>query len=165
MNAAFIPLQHDALRTRVLVHKGQTGPVGPDPRERLDEFVFRHPQEDCHLRQLHFKLTDWRGRPVPLTNSWSFSLILVQEDEEVDIPILEIGNDAEKLQRDKLIKLRASRDENAVQKSLNQISESCKNDNNIMQPIIDAAKRLATMGEIVIAMKAEFGEWQETAVF
>ena len=89
----------------------------------------------------------------------------VQEDEEVDIPILEIGNDAEKLQRDKLIKLRASRDENAVQKALNQISESCKNDNNIMQPIIDAAKQLATMGEIVIAMKAEFGEWQETAVF
>ena len=89
----------------------------------------------------------------------------VQDDEEVDIPILEIGNDAEKLQRDKLIKLRASRDENAVQKALNQISESCKNDKNIMLPIIDAAKQLATMGEIVIAMKAEFGEWQETAVF
>ena len=34
-----------------------------------------------------------------------------------------------------------------------------------MLPIIDAAKQLATMGEIVIAMKAEFGEWQETAVF
>jgi hypothetical protein len=34
-----------------------------------------------------------------------------------------------------------------------------------MIPIIDASKKLATMGEIVDAMKSEFGEWQETAVF
>lgn len=34
-----------------------------------------------------------------------------------------------------------------------------------MPPIIEASKALATMGEIVIAMKAEFGEWQEAAVF
>ena len=34
-----------------------------------------------------------------------------------------------------------------------------------MLPIIDASKKLATMGEIVGAMKKEFGEWQETAVF
>ena len=34
-----------------------------------------------------------------------------------------------------------------------------------MPLIINAAKTYATMGEIVIAMKAEFGEWQETAVF
>ncbi len=33
------------------------------------------------IRQLDFKLTDWRGRAVPLTNSWSFSLIFVPEDE------------------------------------------------------------------------------------
>jgi methylmalonyl-CoA mutase N-terminal domain/subunit len=34
-----------------------------------------------------------------------------------------------------------------------------------MLPIIAAAKAYVTMGEIVITMKAEFGEWQETAVF
>ena len=33
------------------------------------------------IRQLEFRLTDWRGRPVPLTNSWSFSIIFVPEDE------------------------------------------------------------------------------------
>ncbi len=33
------------------------------------------------IRQLDFKLTDWRGRTVPLSNSWSFSLIFVPEDE------------------------------------------------------------------------------------
>ena len=34
-----------------------------------------------------------------------------------------------------------------------------------MQPIIEAAKAYATMGEIIVAMKAEFGEWQEAAIF
>ena len=34
-----------------------------------------------------------------------------------------------------------------------------------MYPIIDAAKEYVTLGEIVDALKAEFGEWQETAVF
>jgi hypothetical protein len=33
------------------------------------------------LRQLDIRLTDWRGRAVPLTNSWSFSLILVPLDD------------------------------------------------------------------------------------
>tara|TARA_B100000470_G_scaffold116139_1_gene89641 strand:- start:1002 stop:2660 length:1659 start_codon:yes stop_codon:yes gene_type:complete len=89
----------------------------------------------------------------------------VQENEEIEIPILEIGNDAEKLQKDALIQLRSDRDENSVQLALKKISEACRNGDNIMIPIIDASKKLATMGEIVIAMKAEFGEWQETAVF
>ena len=30
---------------------------------------------------------------------------------------------------------------------------------------IEAAKEYATLGEIITAMKAEFGEWQESAVF
>jgi len=89
----------------------------------------------------------------------------VQENEEIEIPILEIGNDAEKLQKDALIQLRSDRDENSVQLALKKISEACRNGDNIMIPIIDASKKLATMGEIVNAMKAEFGEWQETAVF
>ena len=35
----------------------------------------------------------------------------------------------------------------------------------IENAIINAAKAYVTMGEIVVAMKVEFGEWQETAVF
>ena len=89
----------------------------------------------------------------------------VQENEEIEIPILEISSDVEKLQKDSLTQLRSVRDDNAVQLALKSISKACKNGENIMLPIIDASKKLATMGEIVGAMKKEFGEWQETAVF
>ena len=89
----------------------------------------------------------------------------IKEDEEIEIPLLEIGDEAENIQIGSLTKLRKERDENMVQKALSRIQEACVNSDNIMPPIIEASKAFATMGEIVVAMKAEFGEWQETAVF
>ena len=89
----------------------------------------------------------------------------IKEDEEIEIPLLEIGDEAENIQIKSLTKLRKERDENMVQKALSRIQEACVNSDNIMPPIIEASKALATMGEIVVAMKAEFGEWQEAAVF
>ena len=89
----------------------------------------------------------------------------IKEDEEIEIPLLEIGDEAENVQMESLTKLRKERDENMVQKALSRIQEACANSENIMPPIIEASKAFATMGEIVVAMKAEFGEWQETAVF
>ena len=89
----------------------------------------------------------------------------IRENEKIEIPILEIGEEAEKLQKESLAKIRLDRDDNEVQKALSAITDSCKSGQNMMPLIIDAAKKFATMGEIVIAMKAEFGEWQETAVF
>ena len=89
----------------------------------------------------------------------------IKEDEEIEIPLLEIGDEAENIQIGSLTKLRKERDENMVQKALSRIQEACANSDNIMPPIIEASKAFATMGEIVVAMKAEFGEWQEAAVF
>jgi methylmalonyl-CoA mutase N-terminal domain/subunit len=89
----------------------------------------------------------------------------IKEDEEIEIPLLEIGDEAENVQMESLTKLRKERDENMVQKALSRIQEACANSENIMPPIIEASKAFATMGEIVVAMKAEFGEWQEAAVF
>ena len=64
-----------------------------------------------------------------------------------------------------MIDLKNSRDESLAQATLFAIGEACKNGNNLMPPIIEAAKAYVTLGEIVIAMKTEFGEWQESAVF
>ena len=89
----------------------------------------------------------------------------IKQDEEIKIPLLEIGDEAENRQVNALAQLRNERDENAVQLALSQIQDACINGYNIMPPIIAAAKSFATMGEIVVAMKAEFGEWQEAAVF
>jgi methylmalonyl-CoA mutase N-terminal domain/subunit len=89
----------------------------------------------------------------------------VKDDEKIEIPILEIGDEVGQRQVEALNKLRAERDEDAVQQALSNIQEACINGTNLMKPIVNAAKAYATMGEIVISLKAEFGEWQEAAVF
>ena len=88
-----------------------------------------------------------------------------KEDENIDIPILEIGPEVEKERINSINKLKANRDQTLVQQSLNAIQECCKNNKNIMPAIINAAKSNVTLGEIVTVMKVEFGEWQEAASF
>ena len=88
-----------------------------------------------------------------------------KEDENIDIPILEIGPEVEKERINSINKLKANRDQTLVQQSLNAIQECCKNKKNIMPAIINAAKSNVTLGEIVTGLKVEFGEWQEAASF
>ena len=89
----------------------------------------------------------------------------VKVDEEIDIPILEIGAEAGDGQRQKMAEIKENRNESLVQESLLQIKDACKSGENLMPPIIKAAKAYVTMGEIVKALKTEFGEWQESAIF
>ena len=89
----------------------------------------------------------------------------VKDNEEIDIPILEISSKSANNQIESLEKLKNSRDELALQNSLNEVAIACKNNLNLVEPIIRAAKHYATIGEIVQKMKGEFGEWQESAVF
>ena len=88
-----------------------------------------------------------------------------KSNEEIDIPILEIGKEAEGYQKDKIRKLRDNRNNDLTQKALDKIQKACKSGENLLPPIIEAAKAYATMGEIVIKIKDEFGEWNETSVF
>ena len=88
-----------------------------------------------------------------------------KDNENIDIPILEIGPEVEKERIKSINKLKNNRDETLVQKSLNYIQECCKNKDNIMPAIINAAKSNVTLGEIVTVMKVEFGEWQEASAF
>ena len=87
-----------------------------------------------------------------------------KENEDIEIPILEIGLKAEKNQIKALAELRRNRDSGTVEKSLNDVENFSRDGRNLVPPIVTAAKAGATMGEIVDAMKAVFGEWQETPV-
>ena len=89
----------------------------------------------------------------------------IKEDEKIDIPILEIGKDAEEKQLKAISDLRTYRNNEAVHAALDEVRKACKGKTNIMPPIINAAKNYATLGEIVDAMKDIFGEWQESSLF
>ena len=89
----------------------------------------------------------------------------IKENEEIDIPILEISSKAGEDQLKKLKTLKGLRNNAVLKEALARLGQACRENTNLMHPIINAAKEYATIGEIVETMKAEFGEWQESAVF
>ncbi len=88
----------------------------------------------------------------------------IKENEEINIPILEISDEVEKKQIESLKKLKLNRDNSKVETALKNITEACSTKQNLLPLIIDAANAYASMGEIVEAMKLVFGDWEETAV-
>ena len=89
----------------------------------------------------------------------------INDEKEIDIPILEIDTRAEQSQLEKLDQLKRNRDQKEVENSLKQIRKTCQTGDNLMPIIINAVKVYCTLGEIVDAMKTEFGEWQESSIF
>lgn len=89
----------------------------------------------------------------------------IKENEEIEIPILEIRKEVEDEQNTRLNKIKKNRDQSLVDCSLKNIQECCKTDKNLMPVIIEAVESYATLGEIVDSMKDVFGEWQEKVFF
>jgi len=101
------------------------------------------------------KKVDNKDRYVVGVNSF------VKENEEIDIPILEIREEVQQEQIDRLNSVKENRDNEKVEKLLKDITLSAENGDNVMQPIIDACLEYATLGEIVDSMKVVYGEWTE----
>ena len=89
----------------------------------------------------------------------------IKENEEIEIPILEIRKEVEDEQNDRLNNIKKNRDKSKVDAKLKNIQECCKTDKNLMPIIIEAVESYATLGEIVDSMKDVFGEWQEKVFF
>ncbi len=89
----------------------------------------------------------------------------VEENERIEIPVLRISPEVERAQRERLAGLRRRRDAAAVARYLAALHAAVRADTNLMQPVIDAAKAYATLGEIVDVMRAEYGGWREPETF
>ena len=87
-----------------------------------------------------------------------------KNNEEIEIPILEIRKEVEREQIEGLKSLREKRNEGTVDAKLKFITDACRTKDNLIPLIIDAGQSHATLGELVTAMKIVFGEWQETAI-
>ena len=89
----------------------------------------------------------------------------IKENEEIEIPILEIRKEVEDEQNQRLSKVKDKRNSKDVKESLLKIQDCCKTNENLMPAIINAVESYATLGEIVDSMKDVFGEWQEKVFF
>ena len=98
---------------------------------------------------------DSKSRYIVGVNSFA------KENENTDIPILEIRKEVQNEQINRLNLVKEKRDSKKIEMLLNKITEAAESKENVMQPIIDAALEYATLGEIVDSMKVVYGEWTE----
>ncbi|SFC34260.1 methylmalonyl-CoA mutase [Halobiforma haloterrestris] len=82
------------------------------------------------------------------------------EDEEPEMDVEEVTEEDEQRQIDHLESVRAERDTEAVDATLEALRDAARGDDNLMPYIIDAVKAYATVGEICNVMRDEFGEYQ-----
>ncbi len=89
---------------------------------------------------------------------------LTQEDEE-PTPILRIDPALERKQVDRLGATRARRDGSAVEAALAELKRAAATEENLMPPIVSAARARATEGEMIAALQEVFGTYTESPVF
>ena len=63
-------------------------------------------------------------------------------------------------QIDRTRSVRASRDEAAVQRALADVAETAKGDGNLLVPMKEALRLMATLGEVADVLRGEFGVYQ-----
>lgn len=87
------------------------------------------------------------------------------EEEDRDLQLLKVDESVGRMQIGKLKKLRETRDNIAVQNSLEEVRRAAKDESvNLMPQIINAVRCYATEGEICGVLREEFGEYTENIV-
>ncbi len=81
------------------------------------------------------------------------------QEEENPVEVFRIDDSIRKLQTEKLDRLKAKRDNEAVQKALNGLAQAAASDANVMPFILQAVEQYATLGEIADTLRHEFGEY------
>ncbi len=85
-------------------------------------------------------------------------------EEEPDPPIQRIDESLERRQVGRLRALRARRDAQRWQSSLNLVRDHARSGASLMPAILGAVESYATVGEIAASMRDVFGEYQESVV-
>jgi methylmalonyl-CoA mutase N-terminal domain/subunit len=85
----------------------------------------------------------------------------VMEEEPMEVGLLQIDESVAELQRERLEKLRAERDNALVEKRLKALVEGARAGENTMPLLIDSVRAYATLGEMCDALRPVFGEYQE----
>lgn len=89
----------------------------------------------------------------------------VEENEQIEIPILQISDQVENKRIEQLAELRRNRNDIIVKQSIKNISTAAVDGKNLMPYFIDAAENYVTLGEMVNELKKHFGVYEESAVF
>jgi methylmalonyl-CoA mutase N-terminal domain/subunit len=84
--------------------------------------------------------------------------------EELAIPILAMDPAGETRHLERLNRVRRERDQELVRRRLEELRVAAQGPANLMDPIIEAARAYATLGEICDVLREVFGVYQELLI-
>jgi methylmalonyl-CoA mutase N-terminal domain/subunit len=87
------------------------------------------------------------------------------ENEEVDIPLIEIDETVEKEQLERLAAVKRSRDSRRVKECLEDIKKACEKGDNVMPYCIEAVKARASVQEICDVYREVYGEYRDPGIY
>jgi methylmalonyl-CoA mutase N-terminal domain/subunit len=82
-------------------------------------------------------------------------------DRQQKIPTMKIDHEPERAQIQRIGALRARRNALATRAALDGVRRACTGDENIMDAVVEAAKKEATLGEICQVFREVFGEYRD----
>ncbi len=89
----------------------------------------------------------------------------VEEDEKIEIPILSISPEVERLQKQRLYEIKLSRNQTECAETVQQLQLAAKDGSNLMPHLLNAARKYVTLGEMCNALVEHFGIYEESTVF
>jgi len=87
------------------------------------------------------------------------------EDREEPIEILKVDEAAERAQRERMARLRASRDADLVAERLAALGEAAREDRNVIPAMLDCARAYCTLHEIRHELETVWGAYREPVFF
>jgi len=96
------------------------------------------------------------------------SLVGVNRFEEADegaVAILKIGDEADRSQRERLARLRATRNETRLEGCLAALEAAAREDRNLMPAMLDCARAYGTLYEIREVLERVYGAYREPVFF
>jgi len=86
-------------------------------------------------------------------------------DEEIAIDILKIDPEVDRIQRERLGRVRSERNSEEVKKALDGLRQAARDGSNTMPHFLNCARVYATLGETLGVLREEFGEYKEPPIF
>jgi methylmalonyl-CoA mutase N-terminal domain/subunit len=114
-----------------------------------------YPQREIAESAFHFQRQLEQGiKTVVGVNKYSIP-------EEIPIATLKIDPAIEEKQIQRVRKVKRERNSTAVKAALARVAEACRSGENLMEPICEAVRHDATVGEVSDIFRAEFGVYTD----
>ncbi len=89
----------------------------------------------------------------------------VVDEPEVTIPLLKVGEEAEREQVRRMAAMRAQRDGALAGRRLAELTQAARDGRNVIPPMLDCARAYCTLYEIREALERVYGAYREPVFF